>query len=86
VQQALGEVAGEVRVLLDILAHAVVAERDLAEEPAGVGEINRAELLLVGLEFADVVQERSAGRDVAVSPEDRAERVDAVGDIDGVLE
>ena len=51
---------------LDLAAHAVVAERDLALELAGVGQVGAAVLAGVGLELADVVQQRAADGEVAV--------------------
>ena len=60
---------------------AVVAERDLAEQLAGVGQVDRAAVRRVGLELADVVQQRAGHRDVAVDArERRADRADRLGD------
>ena len=62
-RRELGREAGD---RLDRAAHAVVAERDLALELAGVGQVGAAVLAGVGLELADVVQQRAADREVAV--------------------
>ena len=51
---------------------AVVAERDLAEQLAGVGELDRAVDARVGLDLADVVQQRAGDGDVAVDPRERS--------------
>ena len=53
-------------MLVDQPPHAVVAERDLALQLAGVGHLDRAAREGVGLELADVVQQRAGDRDVAV--------------------
>ena len=55
----------------------VVAERDLALEAAGVGEVDRQRVVVVGLGLADVVQERAGHRDLAV---DTGEEVGGGGD------
>ena len=53
-------------------AHEVVAERDLALQAAGVGEVDRQRVVVVGLELADVVQERAGDGDVAVDARGRS--------------
>ena len=68
-------------------AHAVVAERDLPVQPAGVGHRDRAVTHLVGLELADVVEQRAGNGDVAVDAgERRGDRADGLGHGQGVLE
>ena len=68
VQQRLGVGGGEAVDPLDLTPHAVIAERDLAEQLAGVGQLDRAVDRGVGLDLADVVQQRAGDRDVAVDP------------------
>ena len=83
----LGELGREARQRLDRAAHAVVAERDLALEPPGVGEVDRGRVGRVRLELADVVQQRAGHGDVAVDArERRADRADGLGDRQAVLE
>ena len=53
-------------------AHEVVAERDLAEQLAVVGEVDRERVARVGLDLADVVDQRAGHRDVAVDARERA--------------
>ena len=73
--------------VLDQPAHAVVAERDLALELAEVGHVDRQRVGRVGVELADVVQQRAGDRDVAVhAAERRADRRHALGDGQLVLE
>ena len=68
-------------------AHAVVAERDLALQAARVGHVDRRVAAGVGLELADVVQQRAGDGDVAVDPrERRADRAHRLGDRERVLE
>ena len=56
-------------------------------QPARVAEIDGEGIGGVGLELADVVQERSGDGDVAVDPrEGRADRADRLGDAETVLE
>jgi hypothetical protein len=65
----LGELRREALDLLDHAAAAVVAERDLAVQPARVGQVDAAALpalVLVGLKLSYVVQQRTRDRDVAV--------------------
>ena len=72
---------------LDRAADDVVAERDLAEQAAGVGEVDRERVVVVGLRLADVVQESAGDRDVAVDAAERRRRgADRLGDRDGVVE
>ena len=70
-QHGDGELGGEAGQVLDQAAHAVVAERDLALQLAEVGQVDRERVGGVGVELADVVQQRARDRDVAV---DAAER------------
>jgi hypothetical protein len=86
VQHALLQLLGEAGQLLDAAAHAVVAERDLALQAALVGHVDRR-VAGVGLQLADVVQQRARDRDVAVDPrEGRADRADGLGDREAVLQ
>ena len=79
--------AREAGDLLDLAPDDVVAERDLALELAGVGEVDRVALHRVRLDLADVVQQRAGDRDVAVEPgEGGGHRADALGDRQAVLE
>ena len=55
-------------------AHAVVAERDLALELAQVGHVDRQRVGRVGVQLADVVQQRAGDRDVAVHAAERGAR------------
>ena len=72
---------------LDLAAHEVVAERDLAVELAGVGQLDRAVVRRVGLDLADVVQQGARDCDVAVEArEGPAHRADALGHRQAVLE
>ena len=78
---------GKPSIVLDRAAHAVVAQRDLALELAGVGQVDRRRLHRVGLELADVVQQRAGDRDVAVDAGERgADRADRLRDRERVLE
>jgi hypothetical protein len=75
------------RDVLDLAADAVVAERDLALEAAGVGHVDARRVGRVGLELADVVQQRAGDRDVVVDAgEPCGERVHALRDRERVLE
>ena len=68
-------------------AHQVVAERDLALEAAGVGEVDRQRVVVVGLDLADVVQKRAGDRDLAVDAgEEVGGGADRLRDRDRVLE
>ena len=79
---------GEALDVLDLAADAVVAERDLAVQAAEVGELDAlCSLAAVGLELADVVQQRPRDRHVAVDArEGGADRADRLGDAEAVLE
>ncbi len=70
--------------LLDHAADAVVAERDLALQPPGVGQVDDllpSASVGVGLELADVVQQRAGDRHVAVDgTEGGADRAHRLGD------
>ena len=80
-------VGGEALDLLDLAAHPVVAERDLAEQLAGVGQLDRAVAGSVGLDLADVVQQRAGDRHVAVDArEGGGQRAHALGHRQAVLE
>ncbi len=70
---------------------AVVAERDLPVQAAKIGEIDRMSLpalpVRVGVELADVVQQRPCHRHVAVDAgERRRDRAHRLGDAEAVLE
>jgi hypothetical protein len=87
VQHGLGSARVEVLDRVDERSHAVVAERDLAVQLAGVGQLDRAAREGVGVELADVVQQRAGDRDVAVDlRERRADRAHRLGDRQRVLE
>ena len=87
VEDGLGQRRVEAGDLLDLAAHRVVAERDLALQAAGVGEIDRQRVVVVGDGLADVVQERTGNRDLAVDAGEEVGRgADRLGDGDGVLE
>ena len=70
-------VGGEAVDLLDLAAHDVVAERDLALELAGVGQLDRAAVVRVGLDLADVVEQRAGDRELAVDRRERRRRARA---------
>ena len=56
-------------------------------QPAGVGQVDRERVVVVGLGLADVVQQRAGDRDVAVEAgEEVGGGADGLGDRDGVLE
>ena len=75
VQHGAGEVARGKPGRSSISApHAVVAERDLALELAEVGHVDRRRVGRVGLELADVVQQRAGDGDVAVDARERGRR------------
>ena len=79
--------AGKPGQVLDQPADAVVAERDLALELAQVGHVDRQRVGRVGVELADVVQQRAGDRHVAVhAAEGRADRRHALRDGQLVLE
>ena len=87
VEDRLGEGGVEAVDLLDLAADHVVAERDLALQAAGVGQVDRQRVVVVGLGLADVVEEGAGDGDVAV---DAGEEVggggDRLGDRERVLE
>ena len=84
---AWASAAGKPSIALDLAAHAVVAERDLAEQLAGVGELDGLAGPGVGLDLADVVQQRAGDRHVAVDPgEGGGQRAHALGHRQAVLE
>ena len=66
VPDRLRELRREAVDVLDRAPDAVVAERDLALQAAGVGEVDALRVLGVGLQLADVVQQRAGDGDVAV--------------------
>ncbi len=87
VPDRLRELRREALDLLDRAADAVVAERDLAVQPARVGQVDVLRVRRVGLELADVVQQRARHRHVAVDAgERRADRADRLRDAERVLE
>ena len=72
---------------LDRTPHAVVAERDLAVQAPGVAELEAVPLRAVGLDLADVVQQRARDRHVAVDPRKRrADRAHSLRDAETVLQ
>ena len=74
-------------MLLDLPAHQVVAERDLALQAAEIGEVDRQRVVVIGLRLADVVQEGAGDRDVAVDAGEEVGRgADRLGDRERVLE
>ena len=88
VRDVLGEVGREALDLLAQAPHAVVAQRDLALQAPGAGEIDgRRGRRGVGVELADVVQQRARDRDVVVDArERRAQQVRRLADAQRVLE
>ena len=74
VKECLGELGREVRDLLDCPPHDVVAARDLADQPAGIVQADAAGVARVGVELADVVQQRAAQRELAIDAGERARR------------
>src|SRR5580704_12999275 len=66
VEQGLGQIRRKAVQPLDRAAHTVIAERDLAVQAAGVRHRDPAGAELVGLELADVVEQRAGDRDIAV--------------------
>ena len=84
---ACAELGVEALDRLDLAADHVVAERDLAQQAAVVGEVDRQRVVVVGLGLADVVQQRAGDRDVAVDAgEDGGGGADGLGDRERVLE
>ena len=72
---------------LDRAAHEVVAERDLAVELARVGQVDRGRVLRVGLDLADVVDQRSGHGEVAVDAREAGgDRAHGLADRERVLE
>ena len=59
VQDRLRGMRAEAVDVVDQPPHAVVPQRDLALQPAGVGHLDRAAVEGIGVELADVVQERA---------------------------
>ena len=87
VEHRLGELRREPVESLDRPADAVVAEHDLALKSALVGHRDRAAPNLVGVELADVVEQRAGDRDVPVdATEHGRDRADRLGDRQRVLE
>ena len=68
VQQRLGELGREAGDLLDRAPDGVVAAGDLADQLAGVVQPHAVLVAGVGVELADVVQQRSADGEIAVDP------------------
>ena len=86
-EDRLGEGRVEARDVLDLAAHRVVAERDLALQPAGVGQVDRQRVVVVGLGLADVVEQRAGDGDLAVDAgEEVGGGADRLGDRERVLE
>ena len=71
---AWAELGSKPAIVLDLAAHHVVAERDLAVQAAGVGEVDRERIVVVGLGLADVVKQRAGDGDVAVDARGTAPR------------
>ncbi len=88
VAHRLREPFREARDVLDRAAHAEVAEGDLALQAAVVGQVDRrGRVGGIGLELADVVQQRTGDRHVAIDAgERRADRPDRLRDSQRVLE
>src|SRR5215210_5751912 len=89
VEKALGLVRREAVDPLDLAADHVVAERDLAEQLAAVGELDRAVDAGVHLRLPDVVQERAGHGELAVEAGAEgagAQRAHALGHREAVLE
>ena len=87
VEHGLGQRRVEAGDVLDLAAHQVVAERDLALQAAEVGEVDRQRVVVVGLCLADVVQEGAGDGDVAVDAgEEVGGGADRLGDRERVLE
>ena len=87
VQQRLGELGREAGDLLDRAPDGVVAAGDLADQLAGVVQGDAALVAGVGVELADVVQQRAADGEVAVDArEDLGGGGGRVGDLQRVLE
>src|ERR1700677_1214848 len=81
------ELGGESLDVLDHAPNAVVAEGDLTVQPAGVRQIDALLIVGVGLELADVVQQRTAHRNVAIdAPEGGANRAHRLRHAETVLE
>ena len=79
--------AGKPSMRVHLAAHAVVAERDLAQQLAGVGELDGLAGPGVGLDLADVVQQRAGDGHVAVDAgEGGGQRAHALGHRQAVLE
>ena len=86
-EDRLRELGVEALDRLDRAADEVVAERDLAEQPAGVGEVDRQRVVVVGLRLADVVQERAGDRHIAVDAREGGRGgAHRLGDRDRVVE
>ena len=86
-EHRLGELGVEALDRLDLAPDQVVAERDLALQAAGVGEVDRQRIVVVGLGLADVVKQRAGDRDVAVEAREGGRGgADRLGDRDRVVE
>ena len=83
----LGQLRIEAVDPLDLAADQVVAERDLALEAAGVGEVDSQRIVVVGHGLADVVEQRAGDRDVAIdSGEGRGRGAHSLSHRDRVVE
>jgi len=87
VQHRLRQIGVEALDRLDLATNPVVAERDLALKPTLICEVDRKRIVVVGLELADIVKQRSGDGDVAIDAREEGGRgADALGDGQRVLE
>src|SRR5205823_11688446 len=81
VKKRAGELPGKAVDRLDRPAHPVIAQRDLAEQLAVVGQVDRGGVAAVRLDLADVVEQRPGDRDVAIDAGERGgDRADSLAD------
>ena len=86
-EDRLGQLRIEPLDPLDLAAHQVVAERYLALEAAGIGEVDRERIVVVGHRLADVVKQGPGDRDVPIDPrEGRRGGAHRLGNRDRVVE
>src|SRR5579864_1444976 len=71
VEHRLSQLGGKALEALDRAAHEVIADGNLAVEAPVIGHRDGPILYLVGLELADVVQQRSCHGDIAIDPRER---------------